>query len=111
MKLGLDTLAGSVRPGQRRVAVLGGMGELGDESPKYHQEIGDYARSRCDVLIGISELAKHYTPDHWFADSDACAGAIDSLLRSGDCIFLKGSSSVRMIKVVSKLREQTNAVA
>ena len=105
MKLGLDTLAETARPEQRRMAILGGMGELGEQGPCYHEEIGAYARSRSDVLIGVGDLSKHYDPDHWFDSSDACARGIESLLRVDDCLLVKGSASARMWQVVNKLRE------
>lgn len=105
MKLGLDTLAETARPEQRRMAILGGMSELGEESPRYHEEVGAYARSRADVLIGVGDLSKHYDPDHWFDSSDACAHGIESLLRLDDCLLVKGSASARMERVVTRLRE------
>ena len=105
MKLGLDTLAENARPGQRRVAVLGGMGELGEESLRYHDDIGAYTRSRADVVIGVGELAKYYNPDFWFDSSNTCVDQIENLLRSDDCLLVKGSNSVRMKRVVEKLRE------
>ena len=105
MKLGLDTLVQTARSGQRRMAILGGMGELGDEAPRYHEEVGAYARSRADVLVGVGDLSKHYDPDHWFDNSDACADGIESLLRFDDCLLVKGSASTRMWQVVNKLRE------
>jgi UDP-N-acetylmuramoyl-tripeptide--D-alanyl-D-alanine ligase len=107
MRLGLDTLADTTRPGQRRVAVLGGMAELGDNSTRYHEEIGAYARSRADVVIGVGDLAKAYSPDHWFADSRACAEEILSILSSGDHVLIKGSGSARMKTVVAKLRDSS----
>jgi UDP-N-acetylmuramoyl-tripeptide--D-alanyl-D-alanine ligase len=110
MRLGLDTLAGSVEPGRRRVAILGGMGELGDDSLKYHEETGIYARSCADLLIGVGDLGRHYLPDHWFVDSGACANEVGSLLRTGDCVFVKGSASVRMAKVVAELQKQDTAL-
>jgi UDP-N-acetylmuramoyl-tripeptide--D-alanyl-D-alanine ligase len=105
MKLGLDTLAGTTAPGQRRVAILGTMGELGEEGPRYHNEIGAYARGRADVVIGVGTLAKHYNPDHWFDDSEACANQLEDLIHSGDCLLVKGSASIRMAHVTKQLRE------
>ena len=105
MKLGLDTLAEVAAPGQRRVAVLGGMGELGEEGPRYHNEIGTYARGRADVVIGVGILAKHYNPDHWFDNSEVCALQLESLIRSGDCLLVKGSASFCMARVTKELRE------
>lgn len=108
MKLGLDTLAQIARPGHRRLAVLGAMAELGDEGRRYHEEIGAYARTRADMLVGVGELSKHYSPDIWFDDSDACANQIEDIVRANDCLLVKGSFSIRMERIVSKLREVAN---
>jgi UDP-N-acetylmuramoyl-tripeptide--D-alanyl-D-alanine ligase len=102
MKLALDTL--NEVAGRRRLAILGYMAELGENAPSYHREIGAYARSRVDMLIGIGELARHYNPDQWFDTSDTCATTIAELIRPGDVILVKGSRSVRMERVVERLR-------
>ena len=109
MQLGLDTLQESARPGQRRVAVLGSMGELGDDAVAYHQQIGAYARSRADMLVAVGELARHYEGEYWFPSSDACAEQIHGLVRPGDCVLVKGSASAQMGRVVEKLRDWRNA--
>lgn len=103
MKYGLDTLTGTAKSGERRVAVLGFMAELGEQGPQYHKEIGAYARSRADVLIGFGELAKLYDADHWFENSECCAEKISSLLRPHDRILVKGSGSARAKRIVERL--------
>ena len=103
MKLGLDTLRESAGPEQRRLAVLGYMGELGEDGARYHKEVGAYARARADVLIGVGDLARHYDPDYWFESSDACAQGIETLLRFDDCLLVKGSFAVQMERVVNEL--------
>ena len=103
MKYGLDVLSKAAETGSRRVAVLGFMAELGSEGLQYHKEIGAYARSRADLLIGVGELAKHYDADHWFESSEECAECVTSLLRPRDCVLVKGSSSARTRKIVEKL--------
>ena len=105
MKLGLDTLSSMAGQGERRLAILGGMAEMGEECRFYHEELGAYARNRTDVLIGVGELARLYSPDHWFDNSDACADGIEQLLRFDDHVLVKGSASARMSRVVTKLRE------
>lgn len=105
MKLGLDTLASMPGQGERRLAILGGMAEMGEESLRYHEELGAYARSRADLLIGVGELSRLYAPDYWFASSDACADGIEKLLRYDDHVLVKGSASAQMSRVVTKLRE------
>ena len=96
MRLGLDRLTEAAQPVQRRVAFLGSMGELGDEAAQYHQQIGAYAHQKADVVIGVGELARHYGPDHWFADSDECARQVNRLVGPDDCVLVKGSHSVHM---------------
>jgi UDP-N-acetylmuramoyl-tripeptide--D-alanyl-D-alanine ligase len=104
MRLGLDTLTEIAKPGQRRLAMLGAMGELGEETARYHREIGLYAHQRADVVIGVGELAKHYGSEHWYSTSTECAEHLDELIRPDDCILVKGSASVRMSTVVDRMR-------
>lgn len=105
MNHGLDILFKTAKPEQRRLAILGAMGELGEEAPRYHEQVGAYARRQADVVVGVGELARHYKPDVWFETSDACVEQIESLVRFGDCLLVKGSASVQMERVVNKLRE------
>jgi UDP-N-acetylmuramoyl-tripeptide--D-alanyl-D-alanine ligase len=105
MQLALDALNDGALSRRRRVAVLGHMSELGAEAPRYHIELGAYARSRVDVLIGVGELAKLYDPDGLFDDSAACAAELESLLRPGDVVLVKGSASAKMSAIIRKLRE------
>lgn len=77
--------------------------ELGEESGRYHEAIGAYARGRADVVIGVGELARHYQPGHWFEDSGECAERLASLVEPGDCLLVKGSRSIRLHRVVQEL--------
>lgn len=105
MELGLDTLSELARPGQRRVAILGDMAELGPSSPQYHRSIAAHARGRADVLIGVGQLAAYYEADTWYADSRTCAAQLASFIHAGDCVFVKGSHSVHLERVVERLRQ------
>jgi UDP-N-acetylmuramoyl-tripeptide--D-alanyl-D-alanine ligase len=105
MRFGLDTLAERAQAGQRKVAILGTMVELGLEGPQYHEEIAAYARERADVVIGVGELAQRYRPDHWFADSKECATRLPTFVHRGDCLLVKGSHSVHLERVVEELRK------
>ena len=58
MKTAIDTLA--TYPGEK-IAVLGSMAELGEESSELHREIGEYAREKSIASIyTIGNDAKHY---------------------------------------------------
>lgn len=103
MRLGLDTLVAWASPGRRKVAILGGMAELGECSNEMHTEIGRYARRCADFVVGIGSLARIYPADLWFQDSDDCAANIHAHVMDGDVVLVKGSASVRMKKVVEGL--------
>ena len=107
MTLGLDTLRSEAAAGSRRVAVLGTMAELGEDAERYHEEIGRYAREAADLVIGVGELGRLYGPDHWFADSAACAEHIHTLVAPGDTVLVKASASVGLGQVVERLTSGT----
>lgn len=94
MRAALDHLAALETPG-RRVAVLGGMGELGPGAAGYHREAGDYARGLgIEAIIGVGELARGYAPDEWAPDPEAAVEAARRVIGEGDAILVKGSRSV-----------------
>ena len=103
MQLGLDTVDEWDRS-HRRVAILGHMAELGPESVRYHQEIGAYARARADLIIGVGLHAPHYDPHHWFRTAEECAEQLPDLLRRGDLVYVKGSHSVHLVRVVAAIK-------
>lgn len=105
MTLGLETLSElALSPqGRRCLAVLGEMGELGEAAPDFHREIGIVAHRHADVIVGVGELARHYNPDRWYATSQDCAEAMGQLVEAGDCVLVKGSHALRMVRIVDQL--------
>ena len=103
MQLALDTLSAMTGPKRRRVAVLGNMSELGDTAPRYHVDLGHYARDRADLVIGVGDLARHYAADYAFETSEACVATIEKLLEADDVVLVKGSASSRMRMIVERL--------
>lgn len=110
MMLGLDTLK-EAAGARRKLAILGVMAELGDEGTRYHEEIGAHARTCADVVIGVGELARHYKPDHWFPTSAECADHIAHIVHENDYLFVKGSHSSQMWKVVVRFKDSVGASA
>lgn len=100
MAAALRDLAG--RNGGRRIAVLGGMAELGPEGPRYHREVGALT-NELDVVIGVGELARDYEPTHWVADAEAAATLLGELLAPGDIVLVKGSRAVGLERVAQNL--------
>ncbi|MGY8992506.1 MAG: UDP-N-acetylmuramoyl-tripeptide--D-alanyl-D-alanine ligase, partial [Rhodospirillales bacterium] len=81
----------------RRFLLLGDMGELGDESGKFHADIGFYALDKgVDCLWAVGELAALAAAA--FGDSSECfddknkmVAAARKSLGSGDTVLIKGS--------------------
>jgi UDP-N-acetylmuramoyl-tripeptide--D-alanyl-D-alanine ligase len=88
--------------GRRTVAILGEMAELGDEAPRYHDEVAREAAG-VDVVLGVGELARHYGPDEWAATAAEAVGVARGLVLPGDAILVKGSRSVGLEVVAAAL--------
>ena len=90
------------RNGGRRIAVVGGMAELGAEGSRYHREIGELL-DPFDYVIAVGELARGYGKGEWVQDADEAAKRLAELLQPGDVVLVKGSRSVGLEAVAQKL--------
>jgi len=91
-----------------RVLVLGNMAELGPTGPALHEEIGEYARGRCDALFAIGDLAGEAakafgTEGRRVADIEAARAAIEPKLASGVTVLIKGSRVMGLDRLVRAL--------
>lgn len=94
MRAALESLAALPADG-RRLAVLGGMGELGSDSGAYHREVGALARGLgIEPILGVGDLAREYAPDEWAATPEDAVAVADRLLGPGDALLVKGSRAV-----------------
>jgi UDP-N-acetylmuramoyl-tripeptide--D-alanyl-D-alanine ligase len=92
----------------RRLLVLGDMAELGAQAQSLHEEVGRYARGRCDELFTIGELAAHAAAAFGpaalsCADVDAAEAAIAERLGPDLCVLIKGSRVMGLERLVAKL--------
>jgi UDP-N-acetylmuramoyl-tripeptide--D-alanyl-D-alanine ligase len=108
MALALHTLRDAAGPGQRKVALLGYMAELGGDAEQYHEQIGALARTCADVVVGVGEPARHFRSDHWFEDACACSRRLPGIVRPGDLVLVKGSSSSHMYDVADAISAMTD---
>jgi UDP-N-acetylmuramoyl-tripeptide--D-alanyl-D-alanine ligase len=97
---------------RRRVAVLGGMAELGPEAAELHRRAGAaLAELGVDELIAVGELARDYIPGadgvpaRWVATAAEAADALREELRPGDVVLLKGSRSVGLEAVAENITD------
>jgi UDP-N-acetylmuramoyl-tripeptide--D-alanyl-D-alanine ligase len=102
MRAALSHLASS--PGERRIAVLGEMAELGPGAADYHREIGASARAGgVDLLVGVGEPARDYAPDELVATPEEAAEWLAAQLEPGDTVLVKGSRSAGLEAVAETL--------
>ncbi|MFL6194936.1 MAG: UDP-N-acetylmuramoyl-tripeptide--D-alanyl-D-alanine ligase [Thermoanaerobaculia bacterium] len=98
-------------PGERRVAVLGDMLELGPEGPRFHRESGERAASLGFTVAGVGELSRELVegakaagaPAVWLPDAAAAADWAAAEARQGDVVLVKGSRGVGLDRVVRRL--------
>jgi UDP-N-acetylmuramoyl-tripeptide--D-alanyl-D-alanine ligase len=105
-------------PAQRKVAVLGDMLELGTEEINYHIRAGNQVKEQnLDILVTVGPLSRHIAQGaresgmkeefiFSFTDSEETSRHIESLLRAGDLVLIKGSRGMRTDKIVKKLRKK-----
>jgi len=90
--------------GERRIAVLGEMAELGPGGPGYHREVGESARDEgVDLVIGVGEPARDYAPDELLATPEEAAEWLAAQAEPGDTILVKGSRSAGLEAVAEVL--------
>jgi UDP-N-acetylmuramoyl-tripeptide--D-alanyl-D-alanine ligase len=109
----LRTLAQMPATG-RRIAVLGVMGELGQESEHGHRQVAQVAvEEGLDGLIGVGAGAEWMTDTadrgglpmvRHFRNTDDAVEVLRDVLQAGDVVLVKGSRSARMERVVEGLQ-------
>lgn len=104
MRAAIEHLAAH-QGGGRRLAILGGMAELGPEGPAFHEELASLARERgISPLIGVGGLARDYAPDVWVESPHEAAELAATELAAGDVALIKGSRAVGLELVADELR-------
>ncbi len=102
----LDALAAV--EGERRIAVLGTMLELGEESEAEHRGIGEYAAARADVVAVVGESARPIAQGAGeravtLADNDVAVAWLRDRLAAGDVVLVKASRGVRLDEVAARI--------
>lgn len=98
----------------RKVAVLGDMLELGRFSISEHERCGALAADCADLLITVGvrsrrlaagALAAGLSEKHilQYDDREAAGRELQTLIRPGDLILIKGSQSMRMERLVEEI--------
>ena len=98
----------------RKIAVLGGMLELGDFEDEGHQKVGSALKEHgFDEIILVGELAKKIANTslkvHFCENSELTGNYILEKIKptKNDLILIKGSQGIRMEKVTKALMKNT----
>ena len=102
-------------PAPRRIAVLGAMRELGDQSDELHAELAEpIVEAGVDFALlvgaGIEPLAKALEGRVELihcADATMAEEALSKIIQPDDAILIKGSNSVGLGRIVSALKAGT----
>ena len=112
VRAAIDVLAELPAP---RLLVLGDMGEVGQQGPEFHAEVGAYAAERgVQQLFTLGALSMHaaqaFGAGRHFADMPALLAAVQAGWRDCSSIVVKGSRFMKMEQVVQalELADQNN---
>jgi UDP-N-acetylmuramoyl-tripeptide--D-alanyl-D-alanine ligase len=108
VRAAIDVLAELPAP---RLLVLGDMGEVGNQGPQFHAEVGGYAAERgIDALYTLGDLSVHadqaFGRGVHFADMAALQAEVAARWTDFASIVVKGSRFMKMERVVETLVQQ-----
>ncbi len=106
--------------GERKIAVLGDMKELGAESQEFHRQIGrELKRFHIPVLVTVGEdsleiakgasLSRTCDEIYSFKDNQEAISFLLSFIRPGDALLIKGSRAMKLEEIVSALSNSGEA--
>ncbi len=87
---------------RKKILILGDMLELGDESNKYHNEIGIYAKEKSDILLTLGPQAEAYGGTH-FDDKDKLVNYLFRILKGEEVVLIKASRAMKFEEIVKKI--------
>ena len=112
MQAAIEVLAELPGP---RLLVMGDMGEVGNDGPQFHREVGSQARlHQIGHLFTLGVQSSHaqqtFVADpqqqHHFSEMDALLAAVSGLLPSVNSVLVKGSRFMKMERVVRALEQE-----
>lgn len=97
MKASLDVLKTALG---RKIAVLGDMGELGEDEKQLHHEVGAYAvNAGVDVLFCVGELSREMERGAWEAQEKKARQTVG---KSGGAMYTSGSKATQIYDYATK---------
>jgi UDP-N-acetylmuramoyl-tripeptide--D-alanyl-D-alanine ligase len=99
---------------RRRVAVLGEMRELGEDSPALHRQVGKTAAESADVVVAVQGDAREIAAGavaaglnasaaHFFDNAEAAGEFLAGFLEPEDAVLFKASRAVGLERAVERV--------
>ena len=113
MKASLKVLASE--EGQRKIAVLGDMNELGDNEIAYHREIGEFLKDlEIDGLFTLGKkgeeirkaMGEKLLPGKACFSLEELSLALEEEINPGDLLLFKASNSLSLSTVIQEIRSK-----
>lgn len=103
-----------LKGGQRKIAVLGDMLELGQYSTNEHEKIGALAAECCDLLVTVGVRARKFATGalaHGLSEKnilqydaiERAAQELQNMLKRDDIVLVKASQGIRGEKLVQEI--------
>jgi len=112
MRASLDVLDTLGRDNKRKIAILGDMLEMGDFGPAAHLEVGNYAKGKADILIGVGPLGQlicqgydNAGPVYQVPDARSAGACLKEIVRPEDIILIKASRGMGLERVIDFIKE------
>lgn len=111
----LDILdAAGACDGNRKIAVLGDMMELGVETENGHRQVGKKVASIADLLFTVGERSRFISDEaeknglskdriFEFSQSSEAGIPLQQEIKKGDIILIKGSRSIKTEKIIKEI--------
>lgn len=111
MKNAIDYL--NSMEGKRKIAILGNMRELGDQSINLHSEVGEYINNEnLDYLITIGSDAKYIynstsieNKKHFDSKESVCP-FLSEFLNDNDIVLVKASNGEKFSEIIEFIKEK-----
>lgn len=111
MRASIDVLKNGL---DRKIAVLGDMGELGEKEKQLHYEVGQYvAESKIDTLFCAGTLSEEMAKGaeengncqvYYFKTRDEMLSELLQYLKTGDTVLVKASHFMEYPKIVEAVK-------
>ena len=114
MKASINVLAELQSEG-KKIAVLGDMFELGDNSEQFHYEVGKHLATKdIDELVVVGELSQQFVKAvqdseskikcYSFKDNGEVALYLMSVMNPEDIVLIKGSNGMNLKEIVENMQ-------